>query len=348
MGQINLSALKTRSDFAKRLKSLYPDANWDEVMETVCVLGLRHLRQGEPVLGSVSRPTFLRLRYDLPPSYTTDFRPYSSDLAESGNRILPYSARCSWNSVDGKRGLCGVPGPTLYIDYESDYSDLMSRAKRIRQGHPKLTGIEPLYRRSHIPLADDLSTLQRLVAESGIKFLVIDSLAAACGAELERAETAIRFFNALRSLRLSSLILAHVAKNAEEKSIYGSLFFSNFARSTWEMKKAQEAGEQITRVGLYHRKNNLGLLEKPLGFKLRFGEAFQLESTNLLEEPSLIEGLPVKDRLQASLRAGAMTAKELAEETGIALASVKARLSEGQGLWSTKTGGEKWGLLRRG
>jgi hypothetical protein len=94
--------------------------------------------------------------------------------------------------------------------------------------------------------------------------------------ELERAETAIRFFNALRSLRVASLILAHVAKNSEEKTIYGSVFFSNFARSAWEMKKAQEAGEHIIRVGLYHRKTNLGPLQQPLGFKLHFGEAFSL------------------------------------------------------------------------
>ncbi|MEP6935610.1 MAG: hypothetical protein ABI988_17005 [Nitrospirota bacterium] len=114
------------------------------------------------------------------------------------------------------------------------------------------------------------------------------------------------------------------------------------------MKKAQEAGEQITRIGLYHRKCNLGALEKPLGFKLHFGDAVRLEPTDLLEEPGLVEGLPVKDRLKAALQGGAMTAKELSDGTGIPLPSVKARLSEGQNLWSTKTGGEKWGLLKRG
>jgi hypothetical protein len=347
MGQLNLTALRTRSDFAKRLKALYPEANWDEVMETVCALGLRHLRQGEPTLRLSEQadiqPPVLRL-YPL----VHDGLP--TVLFGPGGIGKSFLALFFSMPVDGggwEAGLCGVPGPTLYVDYESDYSDLLHRAKRIRKGHPKFASIEPLYRRCHIPIADDLPALQRIIAESGIKFLVIDSLAAACGAELERAETAIRFFNALRSLRVASLILAHVAKNAEEKSIYGSVFFSNFARSAWEMKKAQEAGDSITRVGLYHRKTNLGPLEKPLGFKLQFGEAFKLESTDLLDEPSLVEGLPVKDRLRAALRAGARTAKELAEETGIGLASVKARLSEGQGVWATKTGGEKWGLLKR-
>jgi hypothetical protein len=242
-------------------------------------------------------------------------------------------------------GLCGLPGPTLYIDYESDYADLVSRAKRIRGGHPKLAGVEPLYRRCHVPLADDLPALQRLVAESGIKLLVIDSLAAACGAELERAETAIRFFSALRSLRIASLILAHVAKNAEEKSIYGSVFFSNFARSVWEMKKAQEAGEYITRVGLYHRKTNLGPLQQPLGFRLQFGEGFTLQQTDLNDEPSLAESLPLAARIKVSLKGGAKSAKELSEELSVDVAKVKARLSDGLMKWSTKVGDAKWGLL---
>src|SRR5262249_30984812 len=104
----------------------------------------------------------------------------------------------------------------------------------------------------------------------------------------------------------------------------------------------------ITRIGLYHRKSNLGPLQKPIGLKLSFDEAVRLEPTDLLEEPLLVEGLPVKDRLQAVLQGGAMTAKELAEETGVGLASVKARLSEGAGIWSQKLGGEKWGLKHRG
>lgn len=349
LGQLNLTAIRTRADFAKRMRALYPEAPWDEVMECVAVMGLRHLRQGEPALRLTdeadSEPPALRLAplvYDGLP--TVLFGP-----GGIGKSFLALFCCMLVEHGGWEAGLCGIPGPALYIDYESDYRDLVSRAKRIRQGHPKLLVTEPLYRRCHVPLADDLQSLQRLIAESGIKFLVIDSLAAACGAELERAETAIRFFNALRSLRVSSLILAHVAKNGqEEKSIYGSVFFSNFARSAWEMKKAQEAGDSVVQVGLYHRKSNLGGLEKPLGFKLHFGDQVRLEPTELLDDPGLAEGLPVKDRLRYALRGGPMTAKELAEETGIPLASVKARLSDGRGQWSTKLGEEKWGLLQRG
>jgi hypothetical protein len=228
-GQLNLSAMRTRSEFSTRLKKLYPEANWDEIMETVCVHGLRHLRQGEPVLRlsqsadvPVPQPRLAPIIYENQP--TVLFGP-----GGIGKSYLALFFAMLVEHGGSEAGFCGTPGPALYLDYESDHTDLLGRAKRIRGGHSKFVGVEPLYRRCHMSLADDLVATQRLVADSGVKFLVVDSLAAACGAELERAETAIRFFNALRSLRVSSLTLAHVAKNAEEKSIYGSVFFSNFA-----------------------------------------------------------------------------------------------------------------------
>jgi hypothetical protein len=347
LGQLNLMAIRTRTDFARRLRSLYPEANWDEVMETVCVLGLRYLRQGEPILrlteqAHIEPPTqrLTPLVYEGLP--TVLFAP-----GGTGKSYLALFCAMLVQIGGWEGSFCGIPGEVLYLDFESEVSDLIDRAKRLRRGHPKLASSEPSYRRCHVPLADDLPALQRHIAEKNITFLVIDSLAAACGAELERAETAIRLFSALRSLRVASLILAHVAKNSEEKSIYGSVFFSNFARSVWEMKKVQEAGDRITRVGLYHRKSNLGPLERPIGLKLIFGEAVQMEPLDLSGEPDLAAALPAKDRIQAVLKDGLKTAKEVAEETGISLATVKARLSEGKGIWSVKVGNELWGLVHR-
>ncbi len=48
--QLNLTAMRTRTEFVKRLSALYQEANWDEVIETVCAWGLRLYREGEPVL----------------------------------------------------------------------------------------------------------------------------------------------------------------------------------------------------------------------------------------------------------------------------------------------------------
>ena len=95
------------------------------------------------------------------------------------------------------------------------------------------------------------------------------------------------------------------------------------------------------------RKSNLGPLERPIGLKLTFGEAVQMEPLDLSSEPDLAAALPAKDRIKAVLKDVLKTAKEVAEETGIALATVKARLSEGKGIWSVNVGNELWGLVHR-
>ena len=104
-------------------------------------------------------------------------------------------------------GLSGVAGRTLYLDWETDFHDLIMRAKYLQRGHPNLAHTRVRYRRNTLPLAEDLSAIQKAVAEHDIRFVVVDSLAAACGGDLSNPETAIRFFTALRSLRVGSLIL---------------------------------------------------------------------------------------------------------------------------------------------
>ena len=343
--QLNLNAMRTRAEFAKHLTTLYKEANWVEVMEQVCVLGLREHRQGEPVLRLTDEAQVDPPRARLDPMIYDGLPTVIFGPGGIGKSYLALFCALVVEHGGWHVGLCGLPGPTLYLDYESELGDLVERAQRLRRGHPELNPAQPSYRRSFLPIADDLPALHRIVAESQIKLLVIDSLAAACGADLLSPETAIRFFTALRSLRVASLTLAHVAKNAENKSIYGSVFFFNFARSVWEMQKVQEAGDNITRIGLYHRKCNLGPLRRPIGFKMHFAPDVSLEPLDITEEPDLAEALSLKDRLKAALSQGAKTAKQLAEEVDAKLPQVKARLSEGREKWSIKLGDEQWGLF---
>jgi hypothetical protein len=345
---INLAAIRTRTEVANRLEKLHPSVDWDYVVETVAVSTTRRMRQGAPVV----------LLTDDIPTKPVGFRcaPLVHEAMPSvlfgpgglGKSLVALMMAMAVETGGWHGKFCGVPGKTLYLDYESEKEDLAHRAKQLRLGHPGLMSAQPSYRRSHVPIADDLPALRRIVDENDIRLVVIDSLAAACGAELERAETATRFYSALRSLRVSSLIIAHVAKNSDEKSIYGSVFFSNFARSTWEIRKEQEAGEDaITRIGLYHRKSNLGPLQRPFGLTMTFTDAITIEPADLSECPDLVQGLPVRERLQQALRQGHRTAKELAVETGVPLAQVKARLSEGSKTWCISLNRELWGLRDR-
>jgi len=344
--RISLTAMGSRTQFAKRMTELYKEADWHMIIEQVCVLGLRIFREGEPVLRLTKdaqvEPLSSRLSpllYDRLPSGI--FGPGGIGKSYVGLlcALLVESGQCL-------AGLEAVKGSVLYLDYECEYGDFVERAKRLWQGHPELSDAQPLYRRCNLPIADDLPALQHIVAKSEVQLLIIDSLAAACGSDLYAPETPIRLFAALRSLRVSSLILAHVAKDEDKgRSIFGSVFFGNFGRSVWEMKKTQEVGDTVIRVGLYQRKHNLGPLHRPIGLKLSFGDAVHITPLDLTEEPELAEAMSLSQRIKAALRQGSKTPKELADELDAKYPQVKARLSDGQGKWCTNVGDGQWGLL---
>ena len=343
--QLNLMSGSVRKILANQLAERYKEANWLQLLEVVCLHGVRHHRQGEPVLlltgqSDVPAPSFLLepLVYNRLP--TVLYGPggiSKSYLALLGAMLVQSGTRLG--------NLSGTQSETLYLDYESDEGDVVLRLKRIGQAHPDLANVQIAYRRCHVPIADDVADLSKHIGERDVKLLIIDSLAAACGSELERAETATRFFAALRCLRVGTLILAHVPKNSETKTIYGSVFFENYARSAWEMKKVQETGERITRLGLYHRKANLSGYLPAIGLRVVFEpDATRFESLDLLDEPDLAEPFSLRVRLQNALKTGRKTAQELADETGEKVATVRSRLNEGRGTYFVKLDDNTWGL----
>jgi hypothetical protein len=351
--QINLTALTTRKNFTKKLQEIYPEAPWETILEEICVRGIRTYRQGEPVIRlsgtvDVSAPRYLIEPIVLERHPMVVFAP-----GGCGKSLLALTIAMILQAGSSVAGLLALEvGEALYLDFESDDVDLRHRAYLLRQGHSELENAEPLYRRCHIPLADDLPAIQRIVVESQVKLVVIDSLALAAGAELEKAETAIRIFSAIRELRVATLIVAHTPKNAgENASIFGSAFFSNLARSTWELKRVQEAGEAVIQVGLYHRKTNLGPLLRPLGLRIAFDDSIRIESLDLSKTPDLAKGLSLRTRIQHALIQHAKTPTELADELEMPLNQIRNRLVEGREAWCTvigKNGQEnRWGLLSR-
>ena len=172
------------------------------------------------------------------------------------------------------QSLCGLSvshsHQTLFLDWELDACVTGYRKQQIIKAHPTLETAGPLYRRMYRPLSDDLHTIQKLIQDHAISFLVIDSLALAVGGDQIGSEGSLRFFESLRVLGVGCLILAHAPKNAENKSIYGNVFNHNLSRSVWEIQSAQEEGGDEVRLGLYHKKNNLGRLQASFGMQLTF------------------------------------------------------------------------------
>ena len=120
----------------------------------------------------------------------------------------------------------------------------------------------------------DQARMAQLVAEHNIQFMIIDSAAMACGGEPEAADVATRYWNALRTLGCTTLTIAHVSKTeASEKGTstpYGSVFWRNYARNAWEIKRGTIFKRLEKQFGLVQTKLNSGAGDDPRNFLFTF------------------------------------------------------------------------------
>ena len=173
----------------------------------------------------------------------------------------------------------------LYLDYEDVGGKFADRVNRIAGGMaktPDLADLENLrYMKARgVALPDMVGALREEILKHKIELLVIDSAAYACGAEIEKADAVIRYFNALDSLGIASLAIAHVTKGSMEQEnklkgqqhAIGSIYFHNGPRNIWNVVKQGDENDQepVKKVCMFHRKCNDSRLARPVPLEVDF------------------------------------------------------------------------------
>lgn len=250
--------------------------------------------------------------------------------------------------IQDDTGLSCEPGNVLYLDYETSRSVLERRLRQLEHGYGVTQKVPVLYRRCYHPLAQETQELQRIVADTETKLVIVDSVGMACGGEPESAQVAVDYFRALRAIGGTSLSLSHVTKGGDQRSAFGSVYFMNYARSAWELQAKKEEGEPLLTIGLFHRKVNEGAYHKPLGFKVSFGlEGTKVAKSDPYNDPVLSQGGNLQERVRRELLRGPLTVKELSEELGLQekdVAYLRTLLNRYAGEVFTKVG-ERWAVL---
>jgi hypothetical protein len=210
--------------------------------------------------------------------------------------------------------------PAMFVDYEADEKAIKRRVVRLAAGLG--TDLEDeFFRRWFVywpargkPLTSMLPAIKRAVERLGIGVVGIDSAAAACGANPNDEEAALGFFNALSKLRIPSLIVAHVTKDDRDRHPFGSVFWHNYARATWNVKTPEEREDDEKHLGFYPRKGNEDAPHKPLGVVLQFGEGTTVVRRATLDG-ELEQFLQSKDRIRRHLlRAGKTSAEDIGRD----------------------------------
>lgn len=211
------------------------------------------------------------------------------------------------------------------------------------------------YRHMVRPLASDIEAIRLLVAETRAQILIIDSLGPASGGDLNATQPALDFFGALSQLRVTSLILAHTAKNSDGKtrSVYGNGFYENEARNIWEIKALQEPGDDSLEVGLFHRKPlPFYGKQKPFGYRLDFTDTTTIITP---QNPEVVKEFHASMGTQKQiehylLEEGQSTTEHIAEVLSLSEGSVQQALkrlkAKGQATCLKSAEGKwKWCIL---
>jgi AAA domain len=313
---LNLTSTQARTACVKQLASRDKDQgiDWNALVEQACYLTVEAHRAGEPaiLLRNAERPA--DAGWLLPPIVLGRL---PTILFGDGGTAKSYLSLAAAISIHSGYELLSIkPSARVnvaYLDWEFDAYEHRDRMRRlVGEDMPGIVYVPCVG-----PLRDQVDRLQRVIREHDIGFVVIDSVGMACEGPPEEAQSALGFFDALRSLQVGALCVAHVNRSGDTDRPFGSTFWHNSARSTWYAKKQQEAAASTLTVGLFNRKSNIGPLSAPLGFTLAFDDnQTTIERTDVRDVPELAGQVPLKARMIRALGSGALTYVELSTDLG--------------------------------
>lgn len=363
--RLNLLSGQAKSRMANELSERVKICDCRQIVEDLALIILDHHRTGEPVKEicpweKPKQPEFL-----IYPIWPKAHPTILFGLGGTGKSLLALTLAITAQLPWHENHLKWVPAPestrVLYLDWESDPDELHWRLCCLYKGNDLENSQMPIgYRRCYMPLADDIDRIEEAVAEGDYGAVIIDSVGPACGGNLNDPESALRLFGAIRRLHVSSLLLAHTAKNNtngsnERKATpFGSAFFINLARSVWEVQLIREAGEQEITVGLHHRKTNISKLQKTRALNIYFdSDAISLTRVDPDDIPGLAAVQSKQQQIINLLKHGAMTVEQISLALDCNENSVRGSLHKMKGKGQVVIVGESgkkalWGLKASG
>ena len=322
--QFNFSSSRIMTELTNKMKARFEQADWETIIEELCYHTIERTRQATPAKElwtseEITKPEYL-IYPIMPLKQPTVI--FGEPGAGKSELALVFALCMILPWVDNPLGL-SVPKRSyvpLLLDYEAEDDDVKWRLKCLQVGMG-LPDLHINYLRCYVPLPDGIEQIEEEANRFGAEVLIIDSLTAASGGDPKEASTALAFFNALRRLKRTSLIIAQTSKDKEvkHKTILGSTIYEYYARSVWELRSTQEPGEDEINLALFHQKTNISALQQPMGFKLCFNEdQTTISHQDVKAIGQFLERMSATTQILEKLKEGAFTPKELCEALELA------------------------------
>lgn len=321
-GKLNLLSDRGREDLARRLTHKLNSWEWDKMLELITTLTVEAYRQGEPLQvldtnAELDPPRYIAWPL-IPENQPTIIYGEGGTAKSTLALLLALIIITGWTDNPFGISIADAQRAVLLLDWETDERTVQWTFQRLQAG----LGLPPAqlhYRRCHFPFCDEVPEIQRLIEKINPALLIIDSIGPAVASDLNANEGATRFFGRdIRQLNITTLCIGHTAKSEQSsKTVFGSAFYQNLARSVWEVHKQQEYGAERLQMGLYCKKANLSQMFRPLGFEFAYEgyEAIMVNKIAVKDIYELAKRLPLHERMEnLLLQQGAMAIPEIAEE----------------------------------
>ena len=268
--QVNMVSSSALRTFARDVKANCPSLDpleWDRMASRMAREVVARYREGEPVISIAEHQTSDSLDMRVDP-LLYERRPHLGfGYAGSAKTLISNCISVLVASGLHRAGFTPEPGNVLGLDYEGDPDEAKARNNAVSCGLGIETPRNIFYRFMYQPIASDIERIQRIVLDKDITLVIIDSAAPACGGEPESAEATIKYFSALRSLKVTTLTLAHIPK-ASSKDPFGSVFWKNLPRAVYKITSTQKPGDSVFNVGIAQTKVNWADVSNPLASRL--------------------------------------------------------------------------------
>ena len=244
--------------------------------------------------------------------------------------------------IPGISNTAGRPIKTLYLDWEADDDDVASMLKELSRGaQQKIPDDHIHYQSVSGAFIDHVDELVEIIVDNGIELIIVDSLVASAGSDVNDAEAARLFHNSVRSLNVASIAITHTNKS---DTLFGSKFFWNLSRQVFRLTSISEP-ETNPVLGLYHEKSNRSKLIAPVAYDVEFSGSTEADNASIRyvakdiqSVPELAKGTGLRERLIGLLRNGSMTVEQLAERTGADQTQILATMERMSGTFSRAGG----------
>jgi hypothetical protein len=332
--KIILTGPRSKGDAIKACKdrvSAFDD--WYALIEKGCQV-LRHaIEDGDPPtnLGTVERPP--QLNWLIEPLFRDGEHAMVYGPGGAGKSLLCLAAlACLQHGAD----YLGFPVARqlrcMYLDYEDTWETHVGRLDAMVNGMEMGLAPEIIHKEATAPLPASVQPLSRLIAKEGIDLLVVDSAGAACGADPEKAESALAYFRALKALGVrTSITIAHHSKT-DNTMPFGSVFWWNSMRNIWLTKVAHESENEI-HLGLFHQKINNGPQQAPQGLRITFADgSILVEREALRNVEDFKKHMTARQQIMSAIKEfqtaerRGPTREEIREITGLSAARLRLEI----------------------